>query len=88
MIIANINSQTWPQTKFVISLTIFQVIVIILFGIFVRYDPSLDAKHTGGNNSDTHGMPAFDPYPCKSMWYSMVQFNRKIRLVVFYFYLI
>ena len=60
MIIANINSQTWPQTKFVISLAMFQIIVIILFCIFVRYDQTIDAKLAGNST------PAYDPYPCMS----------------------
>ena len=64
MIIANINSQTWPQTKWVISMTIFQVVVIVLFCIFVRYDPSLDAK-----SADPKKIPEYDDYPCKSIMY-------------------
>ena len=59
MIIENINSQTWPQTKWVISISIFQVIVITLFCIFVRYDSSLDPKL-----ADPKATPSYDPYPC------------------------
>ena len=60
MIIANINSQTWPQTKWVISVAIFQVVVIVLFCIFVRYDPSIDAKTAIPNE-----VLEYDSYPCK-----------------------
>ena len=60
MIIANINSQTWPQTKWVISMSIFQVVVIILFCVFVRYDSSLDAKL-----ADPKATLEYDSYPCK-----------------------
>ena len=61
MIIENINSQTWPQTKFVITISIFQLLVAILFCIFVRYDPSIDPKFT-----EFHSSTEYDPYPCKS----------------------
>ena len=64
MIISNIDSQAWPQTKFVISLATFQVAVLILFIGFVRYDPTLDAKFTEENMSVDQSTPAFDPYPC------------------------
>ena len=60
MIIENINSQTWPQTKFVIIISIFQVLVAILFCIFVRYDPSIDPKF-----AESHSSTEYDPYPCK-----------------------
>ena len=60
MIIENINSQTWPQTKFVIIISIFQVLVAILFCIFVRYDASIDPKF-----AESHSSTEYDPYPCK-----------------------
>ena len=60
MIIANINSQTWPQTKWVLSMAIFQVVVIVLFCVFVRYDPSIDAKTAIPNE-----VLEYDSYPCK-----------------------
>ena len=60
MIIENINSQTWPQTKWVISISIFQIIVIALFCIFVRYDASLDSKL-----ADPKVTTSYDAYPCK-----------------------
>ena len=64
MMIANINSQTWPQTKFVISLALFQIIIIIIFTVFVRYDPTLDAKFTSQTISVDQTTPPYDPYPC------------------------
>ena len=60
MIIENINSQTWPQTKFVIIISVFQVLVAILFCIFVRYDSSIDPKF-----AESHSSTEYDPYPCK-----------------------
>ena len=60
MIIANINSQTWSQTKWVISISVFQIIVITLFCIFVRYDASLDPLL-----ADPKATPSYDPYPCE-----------------------
>ena len=60
MIIENINSQTWSQTKWVITLSVFQIVVIALFCIFVRYDASLDAKL-----ADPKATFTYDPYPCE-----------------------
>ena len=61
MIIENINSQTWAQTKFVISLAIYQILVVILFCVFVRYDASLDSKLADHYPTTSE----YDSYPCK-----------------------
>ena len=79
MIIENINSQTWPQTKFVIIISIFQVLVAILFCIFVRYDASIDPKF-----AESHSSTEYDPYPCKlDIW--IIKNEYIYRVISYYF---